>query len=379
MLVMFALTAQATTLPEEEPSSEAPLGAEETLSAMPAELYPTDEYMLGRVVSIIEESTESVEGREQTFQTTRVEILKGKEAGREVEITQAGVGKGLKKGDKVVVTKITIGGESNYYVADQYRLPRVALIMAAFFLLAAYFGRRHGVMSMAGLAFSIFIIAKFIVPNIIAGVDPLTVTLIGAGMIMVVTLFLAHGFNKRTGLSLVSTTITLGIGATLSVMFVNLTKLLGLGSEEAAFLQMGPYQPVDLKGLLLGGIIIGTLGVLDDVTTAQTAAVDEISKADPTLGPEELYRRGISVGREHIASLVNTLALAYAGASLPLFLMFTANRSQPFWVILNSEMIVEEVIRTLVGSTALILAVPISTLIAARAFGRREAPAPATP
>src|SRR5687768_4485918 len=100
MLVMFALTAQATTLPEEEPSSEAPLGAEETLSAMPAELYPTDEYMLGRVVSIIEESTESVEGREQTFQTTRVEILKGKEAGREVEITQAGVGKGLKKGDK---------------------------------------------------------------------------------------------------------------------------------------------------------------------------------------------------------------------------------------------------------------------------------------
>ncbi|MEK7266286.1 MAG: YibE/F family protein, partial [Pseudomonadota bacterium] len=369
VMVLFGRTVAAMTGPSVENWSEGAL--EEIRQAPLADLYPQDEYMRGEVISIVEERTENVDGMEQTTQVSRVRILEGNEAGKEVLITQGGAGSGLVKGDKVVVTKVTIDGTSNYYVSDRYRLVPVALILAAFFLLAAFFGRRHGVMSILGLAFSIFVIAKFIVPNIIAGVDPLTVTLIGAGMIMVVSLFLAHGFNRRTVLSLASTAFTLGIAAVLSVVFVNMSKLLGLGSEEAAYLQLGPLQLVNLKGLLLGGIIIGTLGVLDDVTTAQTAAVDEIGKADPSLGADELYRRGLSVGREHIASLVNTLALAYAGASLPLFLMFTVNMTQPFWVILNSEMIVEELVRTLVGSTALILAVPVSTYIAARAYGAR--------
>ena len=134
------------------------------------------------------------------------------------------------------------------------------------------------------------------------------------------------------------------------------------------FIQTGELSAVNLRGLLLGGIIIGALGVLDDITTAQTAAIDEISKANPRLGFRELYRSGTSIGREHIASLINTLALAYAGASLPILLLFSINEEMPMWTILNSEFMAEEIVRTLVGSSALLLAVPISTYLAARAF-----------
>jgi uncharacterized membrane protein len=125
-----------------------------------------------------------------------------------------------------------------------------------------------------------------------------------------------------------------------------------------------------MRGLLLGGIILGALGVLDDITTAQAAAVDELHRANPSLDARELYRRGLSVGREHITALVNTLFLAYAGASLPLFILFTIYNEVPVWVALNSEFVAEEVVRTLVGSMALILAVPITTAAAATIVSR---------
>jgi len=149
------------------------------------------------------------------------------------------------------------------------------------------------------------------------------------------------------------------------MIFVEGSQLLGLGSEEAMFLQLDPSLTLNLQGLLLSGIIIGTLGVLDDVTASQAAVVDEISKANESLGFKELYKRGLSVGHEHIAALVNTLFLAYAGAALPLFLLFYINKTQPLWVILNGELIAEEIVRTMVGSSALVLAVPITTALAA--------------
>ena len=150
--------------------------------------------------------------------------------------------------------------------------------------------------------------------------------------------------------------------------FVYLGKLFGMGTEESIFIQSGVLQEVNLRGLLLGGIIIGALGVLDDITTAQTAAIDELSKANHKLGFAELYKAGTSIGREHIASLINTLALAYVGASLPILLLVSLNEDMPWWVMVNSEFIAEEIVRTLVGSSTLLLAVPISTWLAARTF-----------
>jgi hypothetical protein len=190
------------------------------------------------------------------------------------------------------------------------------------------------------------------------------------------TTILMHPFpnaNHRTSIALASTLLALGFSVGLAAAFVRLASLFGTGSEAAFYLQYGGYQMLNLRGLLLGGIIVGTLGVLDDITTAQVATVEEISIADPRLSFAELYRRGLSVGREHIASLVNTLALAYAGASLPLFLIFSINKVQPIWVILNGEPVAEEFVRTLVGSSGLIIAVPISTWLAAYFFSRRPA------
>ncbi|MEK9181053.1 MAG: YibE/F family protein, partial [Patescibacteria group bacterium] len=129
---------------------------------------------------------------------------------------------------------------------------------------------------------------------------------------------------------------------------------------------------LDLRGLLLAGIIVGALGVLDDTTTVQAATVEELKQANPAFTFADLYRGGLSVGREHITSLVNTLVLAYLGSQLLIFILFYAGPNQPLWVTLNSEFIGEEIIRTLVGSATIILAVPITTLLAAWYFSRKQ-------
>ncbi len=178
--------------------------------------------------------------------------------------------------------------------------------------------------------------------------------------------------NKRSGIALGSTLITLVGAVIFSVVAVMLAKLSGSGTEEAIYLQIGSLPSLNLQGLLLGGMIIGTLGVLDDVTTAQVAAVEEIGIADVSLTRKELYKRGLRVGREHIASLVNTLALAYAGASFPLFLLFALEGGPPLWVVLNAEYVMEEVVRAIVGGASLVIAVPISTFAAAWYFGKKH-------
>ncbi len=178
----------------------------------------------------------------------------------------------------------------------------------------------HGVGSLAGMMISVAVIAKYIVPQILTGTDPLFVSIVGCTFVMVTTICLAHGFSKQTTVALVSTAATLiGIGL-LSVFITGVTKLTGLGSDDAYSLKMGPTASINFRGLLFGGILIGALGVLDDVTTGLSASVFELSQANVKLSFGELTRAGLRVGREHINSLVNTLILAYAGASLPIFI-----------------------------------------------------------
>ncbi len=168
-------------------------------------------------------------------------------------------------------------------------------------------------------------------------------------------------------IAVTSTFFALGLAEILGYFFIIGAKLLGNGSEEAYFIQAGYFGAINLQGLLLGGIIIGALGILNDITTAQSAAVEEIHGADKSLSFKQLYKKGSSIGREHIASLINTLVLVYVGSSLPLFLLFAVN-SQQLWTVLNSSTIAEEIVRALVGSIALILAVPITTALAAYYF-----------
>ncbi len=329
-----------------------------------AKNFPPDQYYVGTVLK----SRMATDSQMQPTLMTTVKISSGDEAGNILDISH-GYSKNsdseIMKGEQVVIAKNQVMGEISYYLADKYRLPEIAFIAALFVGLVLYFGRLRGLTSMIGLTFSIFVLIGFTIPQIIANHNPLTICLISAFVIAVVSIYLAHGFNKRTSIAVAGTLLTLALSVLLASFFVHLTQLTGSGTEETFYLQTEASQPsFDFQGLLLGGIIISLLGILDDVTTGQASTIDEIAKADPSLSFTELYKRGLSVGREHIASLVNTLVLVYAGASLPLFLILAAY-PDPLWYTMNSEFLAEEIVRTLTGSIALVLAVPITNFLAA--------------
>ncbi len=347
------------------------------LAAAEPVTLPPDEYVRARVLSVERKGAQTdALGETDTVTDYRVRLLSGKEKGQELTIESSLLDiksstRAVKEGETVVVVKsYQVDGGISWYMADQYRLPTLFWLAIGFFALAVLFGGLRGFTSILGLVASVFIILGFIVPRIIGGSNPFYATLIGTFAIAAVSLYLAHGFNKRTSIAFVGTIITLVLSALFAALAVSLAKMHGIGDEQALYLQNGDFGAIDLRGLFLGGIMLGVMGVLDDITTAQSAVVDELKRANATLTPRELYRRGLSVGREHIASLVNTLFLAYAGASLPLFLLFTVYKEQPVWYLLNNELISEEIVRTLVGSVCLILAVPITTALAAMIFGK---------
>ena len=209
-----------------------------------------------------------------------------------------------------------------YFFLDfDRRVPRVALAIV-FSLVVIALSRWRGLAALAGLAISLLILIRFVLPAILEGSDPLWVAIVGGAMIMFLALYLAHGLDAATTTAVLGTLASLLLTGLLALFFVNISIFTGAGSEEAAFLQISQQQ-VNLQGLLLASIIIGTLGVLDDVTVTQASAVWELQMANPGYGIAELYRAAIRIGRDHIASTVNTLVLAYAGASLPLLILFS--------------------------------------------------------
>lgn len=278
----------------------------------------------------------------------------------------------LTVGRKVVLSEQQITPDERAIVlADIYRLPTILWLTLLFAVIVIIVGRMRGLSSLTGMAFSILILFKFIVPQILAGGNPLLISLLGSLLIGGVTLYIAHGLNVKSHIALASMLSSLVAVAILSYISVHAAQLVGLGSEEAYFLQFGNTANINLQGLLLGGIILGALGVLDDITVSQVSVVFQLRAAKKDISVTELYKRGIEVGRDHVASLVNTLVLAYAGANLPLFLLFMLNDQVPQWVTLNSEIIVEEIIRTITGSIGLVLAVPLATFLAATFAVRR--------
>lgn len=343
-----------------------------------AENAPPDVYMLGTIERISQGESADIGGVTESQRTFSVRITSGTEKGSLVTVHESDLditsqNRPLNEGDRVIVVKsYQSDTDFSYYIADNYRIPSVVWMALLFFGLAVLFGRLRGFTSIFGLAVTVGVIVWYVVPQVSAGKDPLTVCVIAAFIIAATSLYLAHGFNTRTSIAFVGTCLTLGFSSWMAVRFVGWAHLFGTGSEDALFLQGVGFDHLNLRGLLLGGIILGVLGILDDITTAQAAIVEELKRANPRFGFADLYRRGLSVGREHIASLINTLFLAYAGASLPLFLLFSANKGQPLWFVINSEIISEEIIRTLVGSICLILAVPVTTALAASFYSERQ-------
>lgn len=337
-----------------------------------AEVMQPDLFWTARVENIREERTEQILDVEVRYQSIELTLLSGLKKGERITVSDesrfgTATEDGLREGDSVTVrASCDTHDQCEYSIDDRYRLPSLAFIGALFVMLVVFFGRVRGLTSLVGLLISIAILAGFIVPALGRGAHPLLVILLGGACIAIISMYTAHGINRRTSIALTSTLLALAIGAVLAEIAVRITQLGGLGSESAFYLTAQVGNEFSFQGLLLGGIIVGMLGVLDDVTTAQVATVSEIHEANPTLSRRELYRRGLRVGREHISSLVNTLALAYAGTALPLMLLLSITEHAPWWVLINSEFFAEEIVRTLLGSAALILAIPLSTALATR-------------
>lgn len=331
-----------------------------------------EEVYKAEVVKVVSRGEVYIDQHKQNpYQTVLVKFLDGPNTGKEITVDNGKKStirpdQEVETGDKVVLLAMKTPKGTEYQIIDRYRLDWLFGIVIAFFVLVIGLCRMKGVGSIIGLCISLAVIVYFLIPQILAGRDPLMISIISSIAIMTTTIYLAHGFSRKTHIALGATCLSLLLTGFLAYFFVQLLQLNGLGSDDASSLRFGPTELINFKGLFLGGIIIGALGVLDDVTTSLSTVIEELKKANPTYTFWHLAKSAFKVGTEHITSLVNTLVLAYAGAGLPLFLFIIINPTQqPLWAILNSELIVEELVRTLAGSIGLILAVPITILIAA--------------
>ena len=249
-----------------------------------------------------------------------------------------------------------------YSYFDRQRRPVLAWVAILFAVAVIALGRVRGIAALFGLAASVAVLLQFVIPAILDGRSPVLVATVGAAAIAYLALYTAHGFTRMTTVALLGTLAALAVTVVLSQVAIGAANLSGFSSDEAFILTV--VGTIDLQGLILAGVVLGSMGAIDDVTVTQASAVWEVKRANPAISRLELVRAGMRVGRDHVASTVNTLVLAYAGAAMPLLLFFVLS-NQSLGTVLNSEVVATEVLRTLVGSIGLVAAVPLTTWLAA--------------
>jgi uncharacterized membrane protein len=271
-------------------------------------------------------------------------------------------------GDKLRLAKAELppqavqAGVNPYSIVDYERKPPLLWLALGFSALVILFGRLRGAMSLIGLGLSLLIVLAFVVPALLRDSSPLAVALVGSMAVMLTTIPLAHGLGPKSLAAIAGTAVSLFLVVGLAIAFTHWTHLTGASSEEAATLSAN-NQGIDLQALLIAGMVIGALGVLDDVTISQASTVMALRAANPDLALGQLFRRAIDVGRDHVSATVNTLVLAYVGTSLVTLLVFGSGQIGVLDAI-NLETIASVVVATLVGSIGLICAVPITTALA---------------
>jgi uncharacterized membrane protein len=333
----------------------------------------------GATVTNVEEAEcEAIPGQESSrCAEVTARIDKGDQAGTDVsfEIVETSQARQITVGDKIFVGRsLNDPNEDRYFFIDYQRgIPLLALGIL-FAVVVVALSRLRGFAALVGLGISLFVLLAFVLPAILEGKSPIAVAAVGSAAIMFAALYMAHGINVRTTTAVLGTLASLLLTCLLAAYFLDIVSFTGFGSEEAVFLQVSAAQ-VNLQGLIFAGVIIGTLGVLDDVTVTQASAVWEIHYANPRYSARQLYSSALRIGRDHIASTVNTLVLAYAGASLPLLILFTL-ADVPLTQTLTSEVVAQEIVRTLVGSIGLVASVPITTGLAAMVVSRDEVRVP---
>lgn len=337
-----------------------------------AEMEAEEEIFKAKVIEVLEQADwQRADGSWARRQTLKLQGREGLWQGQEIvfdgqdDVLTANE---YKSGDMVLVHRsLGLDGESDFYVIGFHRATRLYWLAALFALSVILVGRLKGVRSLLVLLLTFLVILKFIIPKILAGADPLLVSIVGALFILMLAVYITEGFKKTSTIAVVAILFTLMVAGLFSAWFAALARLSGFASEEAAYLIGLAGGGLNVKGLLLAGIIIGTLGVLDDVVISQVALVQELKNANPHLSKVKIYHLAMRVGVSHLSSMVNTLFLAYAGVSLPLLILFSI-KQPPFLTfnqVLNNELVATEIVRTLAGSTALVLAVPIATFLAA--------------
>jgi uncharacterized membrane protein len=264
-----------------------------------------------------------------------------------------------------------------YVFLDPDRRSPLLVLAGVFAVAVVALGGWRGATALAGLLATLLVLFLFVVPAILDGRDPLLISLVGSVAIAFAALYLSHGVDVKTTVALFGTLGGLLCAATFAVVFMGVAEITGFASEEALYLTALGTN-VDLRGLILGGMMIGALGAIDDMTVTQAAAVWELRASDPTMQRRRLLRSGMRIGRDHVASTVNTLVLAYAGASMPLLILFVLS-DQPISTVANGEIVATEIVRTLVGSLGLIASVPITTWLAIHVVARRGGHAQAPP
>ena len=333
------------------------------------ELPPTNPAQTTEVIDATLVAVEQLEGAEAPALTPGAVMVAVRaridETGETVDFeTTDETGSLYRPGQRVRLSLITQEGLPPTYFITDFRRSTPLLVLAGLFAAAViWFGRLQGVRALAGLVLTFLLIVGFMIPAILDGTDPLLVAIVGSSLIMILTLYLSHGLTPKTTAAVVGTALALLVTGLLAVFFVGAANITGFASEEArmANVQTGGLS---LQGLLLAGIVIGALGVLDDVTMTQASAVFQLHRADRGAGFRGLVTGALAVGRDHVAATVNTLFLAYAGASLPLLILF-AGSPDGVGTVLATETVAVEIIRALVGSLGLIAAVPLTTALAA--------------
>lgn len=327
-----------------------------------------------RVLEIVEASERTVAGTETVhpYQTIRVEVLDGPEKGKEVTLENDYVQLDVDDVFYLLHVSNSVDGREYYTVSEPYRLPALIGFTVLFLISVLVFGGVQGIRGLLALAGSFFFIFYMLFPGILNGYSPLLVSIGVSSFIIVLGSYITHGFNKTTTAAVIGMIVTVICTGVLAHVAVDAAHLTGFESEEAVYLNFDTGGSIDFIGLLLGGIMIGLLGVLYDVAIGQAISVEELHRVGPHVQRRTIYTRAIRMGREHIGALVNTLAIAYVGASLPLLLLFYASTTDP-WVLINREVFAAEIIRTMVGSVGLVLAVPITTFIAVLLVVRQSA------
>jgi len=328
--------------------------------------YGTD-VVKAEVSQILESGTVQLGAIEQEYQIAQVRLLEGEYKDRQVSVDHGSYqilpeGFRLDVGDRILVTVGENQDGLRAYFIDYVRLSPLLLLFAMFIVASLLVSGWKGIQSLISMGVSLLIIFYFIIPRILGGADPIWTSILGSFLFLAVTQYLVYGWTLKTQIALLAIIITMTITGLLAVWFVNLTSLNGFGNENAMFL-MQQGENLNIQNVLIASIIIGTLGVLDDLVISQASVVMELHIANPKLDFRERYRAAFNIGRDHIAATINTLVLAYVGAGLMMFLLFSLNNPD-YLLLLNVNFIAEEIVRSLVGTLGLFSAVPITNLLA---------------